>query len=745
MGLLNWIRHFSVPVLVLLVGACATAFTTVQLLVVAAEQDNARLRLEADLAGSTLQQRLDSSAALLRGAAGLFAASDEVTADEFFAYVDHLRVKSRYPGVLAIGYARRVRGEAGREALVADLRRQGAAGFHVWPEGRRDAYTPVVYLWPRSPANVQVIGYDISVEPKRREALTRALTANDLALSGVVRLARRDTDNTPDGVLMYMPVGDKDPSKAGFVYGALRTDALLETVFPARPDRLVDIVIRDGSPGTGDLLYRTAARDHPRLSTVREVPVAGRRWTIEVNTRPAFEARSNRDLAYWAAALGALFTLALTAAVFAQARAGLRAAEARNALADLNASLEDRVLARTRELAGANAVLREEMVRREAAESQMRQMQKMEAIGQLTGGIAHDFNNMLAIIVGSLDMARRRLTDTDARVARYIDNASEGARRAAALTSRLLVFARRQRLNPEPLDVNRLIEGMTELLSRSLGERIEILTRPADDLWPVHADAAGLENALLNLAVNARDAMPDGGRLVIETENVAGGAPMSGDHVSIRIVDTGSGMPEAVAERAFEPFFTTKEVGKGSGLGLSQVYGFVSQSGGRVTIESGVGHGTTVTIWLPRWRGEAPHAEPADAVADAPRARAGESVLVVEDEAEVRRFSVEALRELGYAVREAAGGAEALRQLADGARTDLLFTDIVMPGMTGPQLAAQARAARPDLKVLYTTGYAREAMDEDGEGEVAGAVLGKPFTVEQLARKVRQALDGEAA
>jgi CheY-like chemotaxis protein len=374
----------------------------------------------------------------------------------------------------------------------------------------------------------------------------------------------------------------------------------------------------------------------------------------------------------------------------------------------------------------------------------------MEAIGQLTGGIAHDFNNMLAIVVGSLDMAKRRMTGAeDPRIGRYIENAAEGARRAAGLTGRLLAFARRQRLSPEPLDVNRLMGGMTELLGRSLGERIEVETALAEDLWPIHADAAELENALLNLAVNARDAMPDGGRLTLETANVTApvagepGGPTEGEYVVVRIEDTGVGMTPAVIERAFEPFFTTKEVGRGTGLGLSQVYGFVRQSGGQVTIRSELGQGSTVAIYLPRWTGAVAET-PAPSAGDGPlpRAREGEAVLVVEDEADVRRLSVETLRELGYAVAEASDADEALRWLAAQPPADLLFTDIVMPGMNGLQLAERARAAMPTLKVLYTTGYARDAS---GAESVRSALLPKPFTVEQLARRVREVLDAERA
>jgi len=740
--------------LVLLVGAVATLLTALQLRDANAARDASRLRVEANQAVSVLKQRMEGHSALLRGTAGLFAGSSSVSASEFSAYVGRLGLGSHYPGVLGIGYAARVVGEPAREALEAEMRRQGVAGFHVWPAGPRPVYTSIVYISPLA-GNVGAIGFDMLTEPTRREAMTRAAAADDLAMSGPVKLVQ-DARGTQPGVLMYLPVrrGDgRGPGRLqGFIYSPLRAGDLLQPVFPASPDRLVDVSIYDGAVGRRTLLYETAPPSGPsdRLTTERVLSVADRPWVVVVRARPAFEAGSNRSLVYWTAWLGAAVTLALTLAVLMQARAALLAEQARMELRAVNASLEDRVARRTGELASAVADLRDEMIRREAAETQMRQMQKMEAIGQLTGGIAHDFNNMLAIVVGSLDMARRRMSGSeDPRIGHYIDNAVEGARRAAALTGRLLAFARRQRLDPEPLDVNRQVDGMTELLRRSLGEKVKVETALADGLWPVHADAAELENALLNVAVNARDAMPDGGSLTLATANVAGpvaddpDGPTSGEYVAIRIEDTGVGMAPEVIDRAFEPFFTTKEVGKGTGLGLSQVYGFVSQSGGCVSLRSAVGQGATLTIYLPRWVGTVAAKPPPTPVdGPLPRARDGEAVLVVEDEADVRRLSVEALRELGYAVSEASDGAEALRRLAEQPAADLLFTDIVMPGINGLQLAEQARAAKPTLKVLYTTGYARDAS---GAEAVQSALLRKPFTIEQLARRVRQALDEQRA
>jgi signal transduction histidine kinase/CheY-like chemotaxis protein len=739
-------RHLLVPGLVLLVGAFATFLATLQYLASAEARDQTRLRLEADLAVSALHERMESQGALLRGAAGLFAGSDFVDAGEFAAYADRLGLGTRYPGVQGIGFAARGVGEAGRQAIEASMRAQGFSDFKVWPEGPRGVYTSIVYLWPMDARNAAAVGFDMYTEPTRREAMARAAASGQLAMSGKVELVQETDFEKQPGFLIYLAVKDPDARAIeGFVYSPMRAHDLLATVFPNRAERLVDVSVYDGVVRPDALLFQTnTANVVSRMTATRQIEIAGRVWTLSISTRPAFEAGSYRGLAAWWAAAGALITLALTLAVLAQARAAVAAERARADLRALNASLEERVEARTQEL-------RDEMSRREAAEDQMRHLQRMDAIGQLSGGIAHDFNNMLAIVVGSLDMARRRLgAGQDPRIASYIDNAAEGARRAAVLTGRLLAFARRQQLNPEPVDPNRLIDGMTELLQRSLGDQIQVETALAEGIWPVFVDAAELENALLNLAVNARDAMPSGGRLRIATRNLtaraAGAGGDVGDSVMIEVSDSGAGMNREVKARAFEPFFTTKDVGRGTGLGLSQVYGFVSQSGGGVEIASEVGRGTTVFIRLPRWTGAPPRTEARAADGgEAPKAKPGELVLVVEDEAHVRRLSVETLKELGYEVAEAADGEQALKVLKSLPRVDLLFTDILMPGMTGLRLAEKARAQRPDLKVLYTTGYARDAVTDDGLSAAPGAIVTKPFSLDQLAVRVREAIDSAPA
>ncbi|MDH5834824.1 PAS domain-containing protein [Luteimonas kalidii] len=415
-----------------------------------------------------------------------------------------------------------------------------------------------------------------------------------------------------------------------------------------------------------------------------------------------------------------------------------KAAEAQ--LKELNERLEARVA--------------EEVAGRLQVEEALRQAQKMEAVGQLTGGIAHDFNNMLATVIGPLDALARRLGDADPRNKRYVDLALDGATRAAQLTQRLLAFSRQQPLQPVALDPNRLVSGMSGLLAHSLGSSVRLETVLAGGIWWISADENQLENVILNLAVNARDAMPDGGRLTVETANcdldhryaADNLGVQAGQYVLIAVTDTGAGMPPEVMAKAFDPFFTTKEVGRGTGLGLSQVYGFVKQSAGHVKIYSEVGQGTTVKVYLPRLlrRPLQVSTEPVRAAHALPLGESQDVVLVVEDEPAVREFSVQVLTDLGYRVLEADGADAALQLLAAHPDISLLFTDVIMPGLNGRQLADRARESRPDLKVLFTTGYSRNAVVHNGVLDPGVHLIGKPFTAEELAQRVRAVIDGLA-
>jgi PAS domain S-box-containing protein len=384
-----------------------------------------------------------------------------------------------------------------------------------------------------------------------------------------------------------------------------------------------------------------------------------------------------------------------------------------------------------------------------ATEEALRQSQKMEAVGQLTGGIAHDFNNLLTGIVGSLDLLQTRLNQgrTD-NVARYINAAMTSANRAAALTHRLLAFARRQPLIPKGVEVNQLVVSLEDLLRRTMGETIDLEITAADDLWWTLCDPNQLESALLNLAINARDAMPDGGRLSVTTANarldsVTADTPAlsPGDYVCIDVTDSGVGMSAEVAARAFDPFFTTKPIGQGTGLGLSMIYGFARQSNGHVTITSRLGQGTSVKLYLPRHHGDSA-AEQAAAVKAAEYAATGETVLVVEDEPVVRGVILEILHDQGYRTLEAADGPSGLRILRNDKRIDLLITDVGLPGMNGRQLADQARETRPELKILFITGYAESVAIADGFLQPGMEMITKPFDLDNLSRRIRAMISG---
>jgi len=416
-----------------------------------------------------------------------------------------------------------------------------------------------------------------------------------------------------------------------------------------------------------------------------------------------------------------------------------------------NEVLEANVAERTRELTAANAKLQSEAAERERIEEVLRQSQKMEAVGQLTGGLAHDFNNLLTGISGSLEMIRIRAAQ--GRVAefeRYIEAAMTSVDRAAALTHRLLAFSRRQTLSPKPTDVNRLVTSLEDMFRHTLGPGIQVETKLAGDLWPTLCDPNQLENALLNVVINARDAMPNGGSLLIETANtvfpVSRGtlrdAPLTsapaGEYVSIIVTDTGEGMPPDVIARAFDPFYTTKPIGQGTGLGLSMIYGFVEQSGGQVLLRSEPGQGTAVTIRLPRYRGDADGEEAIDAATKALADTASRVVLIVEDEPVVRMVIVDALSDLGYTVLDADDGRAGLLIAQTGVRIDLLVTDVGLPGgLNGRQLADAVRQLRPSLKVLFVTGYAEAAIVDGGKMEPGMEVMTKPFTVEALVARVQ--------
>ena len=473
-----------------------------------------------------------------------------------------------------------------------------------------------------------------------------------------------------------------------------------------------------------------------KMRAIRTVADRERNWAIAETDRLGANSSLLVRLMLVGLAAGAIAVAALSLLWLRQARRQFAAADAARADAE-----------------GALQALKVQNVAREEAESRVRALQKMESLGQLTGGIAHDFNNMLAVVLGGIELAKRRLRADPERAEASLEHAREGATRAVTLTSRLLAFSRNQPLAPAPLDTNKLMAGLCEMLARTLGDQIEVECVYGPSLWRCYADPGEVENAVLNLAINARDAMPGGGKLIVATSNAqiddeyARTRPdvTAGQFVLISVSDNGHGMPPDVVDRAFDPFFTTKPVGKGTGLGLSQVFGFAKQSGGHIAIESEIGQGTTVRVYLPRFAGAEPAAGVGIASEAVPEGRVEEVILVVEDEQRVRHFAVDALRELGYTAISASDPLEALRTLSEQPRIDMMFTDIVMPEMTGRQLADAALELRPDLRVLYTTGYARDAVVHNGMIDIGVAFLAKPYSLAELARKVRDVLDGGGA
>ena len=414
-----------------------------------------------------------------------------------------------------------------------------------------------------------------------------------------------------------------------------------------------------------------------------------------------------------------------------------------------------------RELRERTEELAEETRVRKDAQAILAQTQKMESIGQLAGGIAHDFNNLMTVVIGNLDWAERRLAKSEtqeaAPVAKPLAAAMQGARRATALTQRLLAFSRQQVLSPQQVDLNRMVGGLSEMLTRTVGETIAVETVLGSGLWPTFVDPSQLENAIVNLVVNARDAMPEGGKITIETANASldeaytrqFGDVTPGQYVLLSVTDTGTGIAPENLSKVLEPFFTTKGNSIRTGLGLAMIYGFVKQSKGHIRLYSELGHGTTAKIYLPRMlapaRTESVPAAAPEAGASIPLARAGEVVLTVEDDTDVLDSTVPLLRELGYSVLAARSGPEALMQLGGSGRVDILFTDVVLPqGMNGRALANQAAAVRPGLPVLFTTGYARNAIIHDGRLDADVQFLPKPYTQVELAQKLRAVIDAAA-
>lgn len=714
-------------------------------------EENATRRL------GQLQDTVNIHATLLRSIEGLYAASQFVSREEFEIFVRNQPFTRS--GQAFVAWIPRI--HAGqRESFVAQAREDGMDAFRIWshdggepaPPADADVY-PISYLEPLE-GYESFLGFDLASDAASRKALERARDTGEPEATGRMSLVPDTLD--PGSILIAYPrykspfppdtVEERRKSLLGFAVGIFSVTDLFEgTIGTTAPDD-VDVYIYDLStiPGPELLFVRYADAAQASAAIVpMEIVLDSYHWSGTMHVgghtwlavfRPAGE--FSPELGDWRAWVTAAFGIVLT--ILLAGYEWRRSTHTR------------RIEALATDLSRSYTRLEQEIAERMLAEEQLRQSQKLEVVGKLTGGIAHDFNNLLTVILGNLETVGEHVGETGP-AGSQIRTAINAAIRGAALTQRLLAFARRQVLDPESLDLNDIVAIMFELIRRSLGAPIEVKTSLAKDLWPAMADRNQVENALLNLAVNARDAMPSGGTLVIETRNVTFDAHDArlhsevspGDYVVLAVSDTGTGMTPEVRERAFEPFFTTKEPGKGTGLGLSSVYGFARQSGGHLRIYSELGLGTTVRLYLPRAEGGE-----AAAVERAPEAQTfagSETILVAEDEPEVRAIAVTHLVESGYRVVEAPDAPAALKAANTVPAVDLLLTDVVLAGgMDGHNLAAALRRRNPGLKVLFMSGYSEHRPTRGDRPQTGDRLLQKPFRKSELLSAVRETLDGVA-
>ena len=633
------------------------------------------------------------------------------------------------------------RGWASAGAILATVLLIALIGMVTVSNRERDA----ALVWERHAYDVMLLTRTADASMARSEAALGRYVLNELPEAGRLYYAEWRSAGRQLGELQRLVRRDRDQR--------VRIEEL-EELYRKRGQELsaaaTAAAAGKGSGGVPWFFQAGLSETGPQLRAKLQEIAAAERVTLSKRMKEtrAFSAQAEQ-FTEWLGWLGLLIAIAAILLGLIAYRAITERLAARHE-ADTEANramaLEQAVQERTRELREANDRLRAEAAERAAAEAQLRQVQKMEAVGQLTGGIAHDFNNMLAVIVGGLDLARLKLSGPRREVELHLNNAMEGATRAAALTRRLLTFARSEALVPEAIAPATLVSGMLDLVDRTIGERVTVQTRFPEEPWHVWADSNQLENAILNLCVNARDAMNGQGGLTIAIENVPVAARQvgeleAGDYVRISVTDSGTGIPPEIIDRVFEPFFTTKPVGKGTGLGLSQIFGFARQSGGDVAIDSTPGVGTTVSIYLPRSLRtlDAAQERGAGTVSAEPlQSHAGTAILVVEDDPRVSRATVASLEELGYSPIACASGAEALVALDQNPQVELVITDVMMPEMTGPELVRVLGQRHPHIGVLFVTGFVGEAGEAE---ELSGyAMLRKPFTVSALAEAVNAAL-----
>ncbi|RZA36910.1 MAG: response regulator [Lysobacteraceae bacterium] len=832
-----------------------------------------------------IEQRMATYQGAQRSTQAFLLGEVNVDREDFSLFVASLRLQEEFPGIQGIALVERIPKQrlAGH---VAGMRRAGLAGYAVTPAGEREIYSSITQIEPFTGLNLRALGFDMLSEPNRRAAMERARDTGQAAASGKVRLIQEDGRDVQSGLVMYLPVYGRGMPTASV---AQRRDSLIGWV--GAPFRMNDLMAGLGGERSGDILlsiydgrgvseenrlYSSRQAGAPRSSParfreLRQIAIAGRPWTLDIQSSPAFEQRVVTDRPRLVAIIGSAVSTILALLVWLLASGRRRALSAATAMthqlsesefrwkyalegagdgvwdwnvatgavlyseqwktmlgyagaeightasewqrllhpddrpaaealvsryldsmegtlqAEFRMRCKDgswkwiltRAMAVSRDANGkplrtigthtditrskqseqalreANARLEEEQKRDaersaalEEARNALHHAQKLEAVGKLTGGVAHDFNNVLQIVTGNVQLVQMMAGD-NAMMQKRLDSIRSAVQRGAKLSSQLLAFARRQPLQPVALNVLRLLKNMEELLQRAIGETVALHIRSEPDLWNTQIDPGQFENVILNLAINARDAMPAGGALTISLGNVTLGEHEArrlpelarGDYVFVAVADTGCGMSAEVMAQAFEPFFTTKPLGQGTGLGLSMAYGMVKQSGGHIAMSSAPGSGSTVMIYLPRTH--ALENTPAPPAAT-PESGGTETILVVEDDDDVRMSVVANLSELGYRVLHCPDGESGLQILESGAHVDLLFTDVVMPGsITGPELAAHARRLRPNLAILFTSGYTRDALTTDGRIREGVQLLSKPYDRTQLAQRIRDILSAQ--
>ncbi|AXS39514.1 ATP-binding protein [Breoghania sp. L-A4] len=645
-------------------------------------------------------------------------------------------VDSRLPALQRIVNRWQVRGGTPKAEFTADAGDYIAdmPGFQAI--GWTDDSLHVRWIVPTK-GNEQVLGLNLGLEEKRRHALEAARDNRVPAMAGPVDLVQGGKS-----FVIYFPIYT-DGRFDGFLGAAFKMQPWLDFIFKPREGR-DDITIAISIDGTR--VHEQSGVSNERFAewkAAAEIRMLEHTLTVEAQPTAAFFAANDSRLPEWSVAIGLLLTVLTTIMsrmVFRLRNEVGERNRAEQALRLAQTHLEEKVEERTAEL-------NEEIKERKHLENQLLRSQRMEAIGQLTGGIAHDFNNLLSVMIGNAELLRDTPgLDDDAR--RNLESIVRAVGRGASLTNRLLAFSRQQTLSPRPTAINALVVGLEEMLRRTLGETIELQSRLDAGVYDALIDKHQFEDALVNLVLNARDAMPGGGILTIETANARldeayaarNDEVTPGDYVVVSVSDTGSGMTPEVLNRAFEPFFTTKDVGAGSGLGLSMVYGFAKQSNGHITVDSDSGYGTTVRLYLPRSRAASARERVADNI---PEPEPGsERILVVEDDPDVRDIPTTLLRNQGYEVVEAGDGAEAIRHLRADRPFDLLFTDVVLPGgMSGAEIAEAAERIQPGIRILFTTGYAESALDHNGQSASGKVIVHKPYRRQDLLEKIRACLD----